>query len=457
MNIPLDNLYHWVRGCADEPVSIYIFRPHGSKNIADLDFFEPIDTNVIAPEIICHDQEPVNVLNCQDDTLNFWNAPKNENTFDSMMTDRIMTNIAEYYQKLKFFAKIRIMKPRSIFDRFILLHSEKNSKDIELLSSDALPVYYWAHGIIAKDWYRFAEHDPRLNLPSTHKKTFLVYCRAWTGTREYRLKFLELLIEKNLIEHSQISILHQDQNFMLRSYVCNDYNLQPNNIEQLTNIDQNNFSSDSSACYHANDLIDTDISIVLETVASDTKIHLTEKTLRPIACGHPFILLAGPGSLKYLKSYGFKTFSPWINESYDDEPNINKRMQLIVAEMYRIQQLPLAEKTQLLSELKKITEYNKNHFFSNSFTSKIFNELTENLNQAISSIKATKGSQYFAIRKIFKTTPRWKSLKKIIFPRGSYEEKKLVETAKVLRLLRHDPSTNLKQIIDQYPEGFFNL
>jgi hypothetical protein len=48
---------------------------------------------------------------------------------------------------------------------------------------------------------------------------------------------------------------------------------------------------------------------VAETVF-DTRIHLTEKTLRPIACGHPFILAAGPGSLKYLQTYGFRTFSP---------------------------------------------------------------------------------------------------------------------------------------------------
>ena len=36
MNIPLDNLYHWVESLAQHPVILYVFRPHGSKDIFDL-------------------------------------------------------------------------------------------------------------------------------------------------------------------------------------------------------------------------------------------------------------------------------------------------------------------------------------------------------------------------------------------------------------------------------------
>jgi hypothetical protein len=60
MNIPLDNLYHWVRGCASDLISLYTFSPHGSKNITDLNPFDAEDYNRIAPEMVCHDQEPLN-------------------------------------------------------------------------------------------------------------------------------------------------------------------------------------------------------------------------------------------------------------------------------------------------------------------------------------------------------------------------------------------------------------
>jgi len=64
MNIPLDNLYHWVEGLAQHPMILYVFRPHCSKDIFDLTQFEnnPAITYELsmAPMVICHDQEPLN-------------------------------------------------------------------------------------------------------------------------------------------------------------------------------------------------------------------------------------------------------------------------------------------------------------------------------------------------------------------------------------------------------------
>ena len=61
MSIPLDNLYHWVEGLAQHPVMLYVFRPHGSKDIFDLKQFEnrPSYCDISTPIVICHDQEPL--------------------------------------------------------------------------------------------------------------------------------------------------------------------------------------------------------------------------------------------------------------------------------------------------------------------------------------------------------------------------------------------------------------
>lgn len=448
MNIPLDNLYHWIRGRANDSLSIYTFVPHGSKNIANLEFLDgELDPSIIAPELICHDQEPLNFDQYKDSTLTDLAKKINQRNFHVEFGQEL-ADLEPHYQNLNFLLALRLLKSRSIFDRYILLHSEKNSKDVEQFSVNAEPVYYWCHGILARDWYRFAQHDTRLNELSQKKNTFLVYCRAWSGTREYRLKFLDLLIDQNLISHCHTSIIHVDQDQELSSYQCKNIKLQPTNLDELLKLPNNTEQSTASADYCVEDILETDISVVLETVADDSKIHLTEKTLRPIACGHPFMLVAGPGSLDYLKSYGFKTFAPWINESYDSEPDVVKRMQMVATEMSRIQNLSNAQKTQLLAEIRKISMFNKKHFFSNDFFNTVQSELTENLNQAINNVKNTQGKRYIDVRLILKKYTRQHSN-----PRLNYQRN--LEVAKVLRMLRHDPTISIKKISENFPKGFF--
>ena len=196
MSIPLDNLYHWVEGLAQHPVILYVFRTHGSKDIFDLDKFEnrPSYCTISTPIVICHDQEPLSFklhqFNLDIDQLKrLWLKRK-------MVNDKSSDSELKFYSYLADFPKFKpnwLSSAMPIQDWVILLHSEQNSHDVEQFSSDGFcPVYYWCHAVIARDWYRFAKHDLRLNQPCV-QKTFLVYCRDWMPTREYRLKFLDLL------------------------------------------------------------------------------------------------------------------------------------------------------------------------------------------------------------------------------------------------------------------------
>jgi hypothetical protein len=160
-------------------------------------------------------------------------------------------------------------------------------------------------------------------------------------------------------------------------------------------IPDNNIPPTASADYDVKDIITTAVSVILETVVDGSKIHLTEKTLRPIACGHPFVLLAGPGALAYLKSYGFKTFNEFWDESYDKEPNTVKRMEKIVQTMQQIQQLDKHD----WAEINKITEYNKQQFFSRGLIQQVYSELQENLNHAVEFCLEHYGDTYWRWRK----------------------------------------------------------
>lgn len=66
---------------------------------------------------------------------------------------------------------------------------------------------------------------------------------------------------------------------------------------------------------------DSYYSLVAETNAENQFNFYTEKIVKPILGKRLFIVIAGQGYLKNLRSFGFKTFDSVIDESYDDEPD----------------------------------------------------------------------------------------------------------------------------------------
>lgn len=79
----------------------------------------------------------------------------------------------------------------------------------------------------------------------------------------------------------------------------------------------------------------TNFSLVVETMLS-SPTWISEKTFKPIAYYHPFIVWGSVGTLKYLKEQGFETFDHVIDESYDTVENHNIRLSKIVAEVKRL-------------------------------------------------------------------------------------------------------------------------
>ncbi len=83
-------------------------------------------------------------------------------------------------------------------------------------------------------------------------------------------------------------------------------------------------------------------SLVTETLffkdAMDAgiSIFLTEKTFRPFVHKHPFVLAAPYKSLYHLKKLGYRTFAPYINESYDDIENDRDRLDAVWKEVERL-------------------------------------------------------------------------------------------------------------------------
>jgi hypothetical protein len=333
--------------------------------------------------MICHDQEPLDYDAYATRTVVEEFIAGNPHTFFKTFQHATDENL-DLYSKLNL--RMVIQNPvGSLYIKkpVLLVHSEKKSQDLQRYEQqlNMTGVYWWSHAAIARDWFRYAEHDPSLNIRDV-SHDFLVYNRAWTGTREYRLKFAELLVEQDLVLHCRTKFAAFDSGRHYCDHVFKNktFEISRADLEQI--FEPNLVDSTASADYVNHDYTSTQLEIVLETLFDDDRIQLTEKSLRPIACGHPFMLMSTPGSLEYLRSYGFETFGPHIDESYDAVLDPAERMRFIVAEMRRIASLSLDQKQQLYTELRLIAARNKQLFFSNSWYNSVIEEFKNNFDQA---------------------------------------------------------------------------
>jgi hypothetical protein len=64
-------------------------------------------------------------------------------------------------------------------------------------------------------------------------------------------------------------------------------------------------------------------------------VFISEKSLKPLAMQHPFILVATPGTLAEIRSFGFETFPELWDESYDLVADFDQRLLLIMRQVYR--------------------------------------------------------------------------------------------------------------------------
>jgi hypothetical protein len=109
---------------------------------------------------------------------------------------------------------------------------------------------------------------------------------------------------------------------------------------------------------HINDYF---LEIVCETDVYSNKFF-TEKSLKNFFLKKPFILMSGKHSLRELQNRGFKTFSPWIDESYDNISCPNKRLQNIFREIDRLASFSVEKVNQLYAEMLPIFEHNEQNF-----------------------------------------------------------------------------------------------
>jgi len=282
---------------------------------------------------------------------------------------------------------------------YILVNTEQDSreKDLVLKNYKFAEINYFFHIFAAADWFRGSEFIPDLIAPKdrTLTKTYISFNRLTSNDRIYRTLLVNELYTNQLLEHGHVSF----------SRYCPDggafdinlkegiekRNLDPElvetaiaNINQLPDLridfnDQEYIPNQSMVLTPMSKLMESFVFLVTETCFWQDKTHLTEKIFKPVVLRMPFILVGCANNLEYLRSYGFKTFGDYWDESYDTETDPLKRLSAIVKIVKTISNLSAEQQKAMLLDMQPILDHNYELFNSGELVKREWQHLTNKL------------------------------------------------------------------------------
>jgi hypothetical protein len=277
-------------------------------------------------------------------------------------------------------------------DRGYLITSERDSGSVNFICKKFgwVPKYYFFHGWAALDWYR--GYDKTFLMPSPeHReilKTFIAPNRIIAGMRQHRLQMLYWIFKLDMTDN-WISCPETcpAENITIADAIA-PLAAKYSDIEDVfaTQTFPISFPGETDAPMHSCwlSLFDESASsllyLVTETVATHQRHHLTEKTFKPICLRMPFVLVATRGSLAYLRSYGFRTFGDFWDESYDDESDDDLRVEKIARLLKQLDTKTQEQKQQLFDSMQEVLEHNYNHFYGGAFEQILWDEFNDMLN-----------------------------------------------------------------------------
>lgn len=273
----------------------------------------------------------------------------------------------------------------------VIVTSEHNSENVEQLCSiygwQSRHYFFWAWA--ALDWYRgynltFLMPEPQ---DRTISRTFIAPNRIVGGARRHRVELLYYIFKNRLLDnYISCPAVCPVESTPILDIVRPLASLYPD-IEEVfaqqplpLNM-PGEFGHPMHSCWLSlfDQCAESMLYLVSETVATGRRHHLTEKIFKPICLRMPFILHSTHGSLEYLRSYGFQTFSSLWDESYDDEINDTLRIKKITDLLMELNSLSQTQKQELFNQAQAICEHNYQHFYSGGLQQILWKELTEML------------------------------------------------------------------------------
>jgi len=218
-----------------------------------------------------------------------------------------------------------------------------------------------------------------VNNIKNNKKDFLLLTRHWKQHRLFLINRLHRLGLENSLVSWEASYYNQKMVDYVKQYDDNIEFFDMLKTSRHVDVDDLvsvwGYGSESKQIY-----VDTYMSIVTESIFFQDDVNfpsgfISEKIWKPIGHCQPFILAGPSRSLQYLRDrFGFKTFHPYIDETYDMVDDDLQRIKLIENEMEKFANKTKEEKIEFLENVKDICFYNLDLFlqYDKNYTKELY-------------------------------------------------------------------------------------
>jgi len=201
---------------------------------------------------------------------------------------------------------------------------------------------------------------------NNHVKTFSCLNRV---IRQHRIALLAMLNYYDLIEGSELSFDVYDNHYLDTKTFKNHNAFNKTNLDNIKSkvpltVDVSDFTVNKAQHFLKSTYLNTWYSIITETYFQDhykDSVFFSEKIFKPMRAMHPFILVCQPHALKTLKTFGFKTFSDFWDESYDSIEDPVQRLDAICKLASSLNKKSKSEWLSMYSDMRSVLEHNYEH------------------------------------------------------------------------------------------------
>ena len=220
----------------------------------------------------------------------------------------------------------------------------------------------------------FKSYYENIYLNENKIRPYKFLCNNKTMTKSHRSTMAYLAIKHNLLKEGKFSFLQKvDKNTLysqisniienpIEEYIEEIQSILPYELDthELSELEKTNFgATNNKKDWYS----ETYINLVTETFFGPN-VFLSEKIFKPISNLQPFIVLGDYRMLAELRKLGFKTFEPFIDESYDEEIDPYKRMEKIEIEIVKLKNKTIEEIHNWYYSIIDVLLYNQQHLYT---------------------------------------------------------------------------------------------
>jgi len=290
------------------------------------------------------------------------------------------TNMNEFVLRLIQLKNYYKLKSNQVILITLNNYFKKSTNEIRIISKPYL-LGWWASEYKKLSLPNiFTESDQIANITSvtrnylTNKKDsfFLLYNR--NSTKTFRVQVMLWLLKTGLINDTKFSLLIKENDIDLNLLISKKKELKDlwkyySKFDDLphTVIDWDYPNIINEPLSSKTNYSKTNFSIVLESSFDCNSLNLTEKSFKPFANCHPFLIIGDVFVNTQLKNYGFTLYNDLIDYSFDKISDNDERLNQALIELKRIHSLGEGYITDWYkNNIEKIQE-NQRVFFTYSF------------------------------------------------------------------------------------------